>query len=249
MNRSQFVFVLFINVLVTVLITSSILLLYEWRRPQPNPEWWLGTDRAQMGAPAIPPAATPVAGATPATASANATPAADSTQAGNPAERTYTVREGDSLSAIAALFGISQSALAAANGITNHNLVTVGQTLTIPAGGTADVLVPRPPTAEDLGLEVLNAGNYAEEVVVIVNQGQGVIDLSGWSIHTSLEEEYTFVRMSPLYQGESVRLMSGAGTDTAYDRNWGRLPTTWTPGTIIALRDPSGAEILRVEIP
>ncbi len=247
MNRSQFVFVLVVNALVTVLITSSMLMVYEWRRPQLSPGGWLGTDNTLVVTPGTP-AATRVAVDAPATTSGAPTAVPDSLDTGNPTDRTYTVRAGDSLSAIAALFGISQSALAAANGISDPNLVTVGQTLIVPVGGTAGELVPSQPAAEDLGLEVLNAGIYAEEVVIIVNQSQGAIDLSGWSIHTSLDEEYTFARMVPLYPGESVRLMSGAGTDTAYDRHWGRLPTGWTPGTIIVLRDPSGAEILRIAI-
>lgn len=45
---------------------------------------------------------------------------------------TYTVRAGDTLTGIAARFGVSPSALARANGITNPNLIYVGQRLTIP---------------------------------------------------------------------------------------------------------------------
>lgn len=45
---------------------------------------------------------------------------------------TYTVRAGDTLTAIAARFGVSPSALARANGIANPNLIYVGQRLVIP---------------------------------------------------------------------------------------------------------------------
>lgn len=45
---------------------------------------------------------------------------------------TYTVRAGDTLTAIAARFGVAPSVLARANGITNPNLIYVGQRLTIP---------------------------------------------------------------------------------------------------------------------
>ena len=44
---------------------------------------------------------------------------------------TYRVRPGDSLSAIAAQYGTSTSALAAANGIANPNYVRAGQTLCV----------------------------------------------------------------------------------------------------------------------
>lgn len=50
---------------------------------------------------------------------------------------TYTVKRGDTLSAIAARYGSSVSAIARASGIANPNLIHVGQKLTIPgAGGT-----------------------------------------------------------------------------------------------------------------
>lgn len=51
---------------------------------------------------------------------------------------TYTVQRGDTLSAIAARYHSSVSAIARANGIANPNLIHVGQKLTIPgAGGTS----------------------------------------------------------------------------------------------------------------
>jgi nucleoid-associated protein YgaU len=47
-------------------------------------------------------------------------------------EQTYTVKAGDSLSSIAAQFGVSQEALQAANGIDDPNSIYVGQQLIIP---------------------------------------------------------------------------------------------------------------------
>lgn len=54
---------------------------------------------------------------------------------------SYVVAPGDNLSSISAQFGVSVSALAAANGISDPNLVDAGATLEIPsaAGGTAAV--------------------------------------------------------------------------------------------------------------
>ena len=51
--------------------------------------------------------------------------------ASKPAGRTYTVRAGDNLSAIAARYGTTYQALAAKNGIANPNLIYPGQVLKI----------------------------------------------------------------------------------------------------------------------
>lgn len=65
-----------------------------------------------------------------------------------PVEVRHQVRKGESLSLIARRNGVTVSALAAANGITNVNRIVVGQWLVIPAaGGPAAALVntPTPP--------------------------------------------------------------------------------------------------------
>ena len=49
------------------------------------------------------------------------------------AGRTYVVREGDSLSAIAARFGVTEEEIQRANGIVDPNSIYAGQELVIPA--------------------------------------------------------------------------------------------------------------------
>lgn len=59
---------------------------------------------------------------------------------------TYTVQPGDTLSKIAAVYGTTVQAIAEANGISNPNLIAVGQQLIIPvpggSGGAPLVLAP-----------------------------------------------------------------------------------------------------------
>lgn len=54
-----------------------------------------------------------------------------------PAQATYTVRAGDTLSSIAAKFGTSYQALAGLNGIANPNLIYVGQVLRVNGSASA----------------------------------------------------------------------------------------------------------------
>lgn len=58
---------------------------------------------------------------------------------------SYTVRPGDTLSAIGARFGVSYQSIASANGINNPNLIYAGQRLVIPGRGTPSP-TPAPPS-------------------------------------------------------------------------------------------------------
>lgn len=49
---------------------------------------------------------------------------------------TYTVKKGDTLSAIALKYGTTVEALVSTNGIKNKNLIHIGQVLQIPAKNT-----------------------------------------------------------------------------------------------------------------
>ena len=51
-------------------------------------------------------------------------------------EKVHTVKKGDTLSAIAKKYGTTYQALAAHNGITNPNMISVGQKIRIPSVGT-----------------------------------------------------------------------------------------------------------------
>lgn len=54
----------------------------------------------------------------------------------------YTVRTGDTLSAVAGRFGLAVGALRQANGLSNGNLILAGQVLTIPGGMTRHRVAP-----------------------------------------------------------------------------------------------------------
>ncbi len=93
----------------------------------------------------------PSATSTPVPAQPTATPVpptVDPTATATTGPVNYTVQPGDSLSGIAARYGISQDVLAAANGITDPNRIYAGQVLTIPGPDwTPPTATPVPPTA------------------------------------------------------------------------------------------------------
>ena len=74
--------------------------------------------------------------------------------------QTYIVQSGDTLSGIARRFNTTVTAIAQASGITNINLIYVGQVLTIPGGGSG---TPVPPVGSSfaLGAQTLNLNNQA----------------------------------------------------------------------------------------
>lgn len=61
---------------------------------------------------------------------------------------TYTVKQGDTLSVIARRHGVSMTALAQANALTNPDALRIGQVLTIPGGTAAPAAAPVTPAAQ-----------------------------------------------------------------------------------------------------
>lgn len=63
-------------------------------------------------------------------------------QSPQPQATTYTVKSGDTLSGIAAKFNVSSSTLASINGISNPNLIKVGQVLKLTAPPVKKIFLP-----------------------------------------------------------------------------------------------------------
>ncbi len=96
----------------------------------------------------------PVIGATPTPPVILPPPAATPTPTTPPSgNTTYVVQGGDTLFAIAARLGVSAQAIIAANGLTNPNLLFVGQQLIIPAPGATAT----PAATATLGATATNA--------------------------------------------------------------------------------------------
>ncbi|MGE5603288.1 MAG: LysM peptidoglycan-binding domain-containing protein [Nitrososphaerales archaeon] len=89
-----------------------------------------------------------------------ATPTAAPTQAPAPAGRvTYKVRSGDTLSGIAARYGISWQDLATANGLTSRSTLRNGQELVIPVPGSAPAAAPNAAALSPSGAYKVKSGD------------------------------------------------------------------------------------------
>ena len=95
------------------------------------------------------PLATPEPTAVPTTVAPTATPADQAIN--QPTHQlSHTVQEGDTLGAIAQAHGVSVDDLIAANGLTDPNLLYVGQTLIVPDGSTIASTAPVSTTTQEL---------------------------------------------------------------------------------------------------
>ncbi|MDY6876069.1 MAG: LysM peptidoglycan-binding domain-containing protein [Chloroflexota bacterium] len=174
----------------------------------------------------------------------------------------HTVQAGDTLGAIAQAYGISIGDLMAANGITDPNVLHVGQTLVIPAdspptpapGPSAQVpLEPSPTTVPfptslptstpsspplvEIG-QVLGSGDLTAEVVIVRNRG-GTASLEEWTLSDTEGNTFTFPALT-IFTDAEVRVHSVAGSPTPSDLYWGRVTPVWNGGELITLRDRAG---------
>jgi LysM repeat protein len=101
-----------------------------------------------------------------------------------PTELRHVVEVGDSLSAIAARYGVSPTEIAAANGITQTNIVRVGQELIIPgqAAEPAPEAEPEatPEIGADLGAQLQRAATTLEARPQIVAGRDGQLQALWW---------------------------------------------------------------------
>jgi LysM repeat protein len=164
---------------------------------------------------------------------------------------SYTIKSGDSLSAIAANFGITTAALMQANGITNPNLVNIGQVIIIPppdaaasASPTAPAVTAVPPIAPILKITTIlrsSSGTSAGETVIIQNVGAR-INMKGWTLQDLHNIMYVFPDFV-LETSGVVRVHTDSGLDSATDLYWSRPNAVWDSNDTATLKDRSGIVI------
>jgi LysM repeat protein len=242
-NSRQYLAYLLLNVIVSAV--TIILVMAIWGR---------------VSAPAEP-TATPTLDAVALIASAVPTPTI--TLPPTPTPVTYTVESGDTLFSIAIDLDIPVDALMAANGLTDPDKLSVGQVLLVPSLEEAQALLPtstpRPtqplftstPNPDSQAPSVVirgvsGSGDLATEAVFLINSG-GVAAMAGWSLDDSKGHVYRFPEFT-LHSG-AVSVHTRAGVDTVIDLYWGLDQAVWTSGSVVTLRDSSGAVQSTFNIP
>ncbi len=183
---------------------------------------------------------------TPLMAAADVTPLNPATP--TPVTFVYTVREGDSLDAIAEQFGVSVQALQTLNQLEADAPLAVGQALLIP--GNPPTPTPVALSQGDLAIGgVLGAGLLEDERVIVTYHGQGSLSLKGWQLDDGNGHVYTFPALN-LEPGGAVQVWTKGGfTDTVVDLYWGLDAAVWQPGMTVYLRNPQGQTVAEYTIP
>ena len=247
MNRRFLVFLVLVNALVSLAIAVTVVWIAEQRRPSME----------ELVLPSTPAPAV-VLVATPTSTDAQASPDSDDSSTATPIPpptpepvgetEIYVVERGDSLSAIAARFGLSLNRLMEINDLTDPDFVFVGQRLVIPV---APARVDAPAAAlpqQGLQLRVENAGDLAAESVQVVNDTNAAVDLQGWTLSRDGGPIYTF-GSALLFPGSGINLFTAAGQNNSVSRYWGRDAPAWQSGSTVALRNSGGELIAQIAVP
>jgi LysM repeat protein len=242
-----------INILVSALTTLLVLSLWDANHTPTAP-------RAAI------PTAVPTLNATAQTqvAATVLAPAKTATPANT---QKYTVKSGDTLSAIATKFDVSVEDIKAVNDLPNPDILSEGQVLLIPGGPVTPTPTRVPiPTSTRAPLPVITGtastalgdyfvtirdikgvGTLAAEQVILTNLS-GQVNMAGWAMTDGEGNQFTFPSLSLLSNGE-VTVHTGKGTNTPTDLYWGQSEPRWASGKVAYLRDPNGKLIATYQIP
>lgn len=239
-----------ISAVVSLLVTLLVLSWWDSQRPSPA-AIAVPTPFAQTQSTPLPdsPTALPLS-------TKPSPPPASSTPVG---PFVYTIEAGDTLGSLSLEFDVPLEDLLAANDLTEDTILSVGQTITIPAGGstvvapletTAAATVAATTTGPALVTirEIESPGAIDGEAVILTNLGDAV-NLAGWTLSDGKDNRYTFPEVT-MFADSEITLHTGAGTNSPSDLYWGESAARWgSTGTIAYLRDTAGRLVATYRVP
>ena len=95
---------------------------------------------------------------------------------------------------------------------------------------------------------VFGAGDLNVEYILIRNQSNASVNLSGWSVSSSDGKTYNFPQLA-LNTNGAVRLYSKHGTNTVIELYWNSDQSLWASGSQILLLDQSGQQQASWQVP
>lgn len=172
----------------------------------------------------------------------------------------HVVQPGETLGSISELYDVPLDDIMTANGLTNPNIISVGQLLTIPINGlpqpaavaeatlTDPNVIPTPigtvalPAGTfDIEIsQVLGVGDVATEAVQIRNVGSSSVALQNWRIADQDGFFYTFGQLTLFGDGAGILVHTGSGQDSVTEVYWGLDSAVWEVGELITLLDAEG---------
>ncbi len=261
MSFRQMLPFLLLNIIVSAVVVLSI--LFWWSNRGGGAVTAEATAAATLPAGVLPTpnvAAPPSGTVPPETAGA----AADATTGDEPV--VHVVQSGDTLNRISQQYDVSVEDIMAANNLSDPNVISVGQSLTIPVGGLPTPTVP-PPTEiaarpSPIPTEAVTAGQgeiaiagitdpgvLETEAVQIVNNGAELQSLLGWTVRDEDNNAYTFGDVSIFGEGAGILLHSRAGTNSPLELFWGLEETAWRSGETLTLWDAANQVVATYVVP
>ena len=87
-------------------------------------------------------------------------------------------------------------------------------------------------------------GDTSDEYVCLTNQDSTPADMSSWVLRNVLGRSYNFPTGFSLAPGQTVRVHTGAGADSATDLHWAyRVNPAWENGDKLTLHNNEDVEV------
>lgn len=249
---------LFLNIVVSAAVVLSLLFWWDRRDNRAVAEVPTPTSLPGQGLP-TPLIAEPPSGAPPPEEAASAEEA-------QPV--VHVVQAGETLGTISQRYDVTVDDIMLVNGLTNPNLISIGQQLTIPVGGiptptpvapeeeavaALPTPIPTEPAASGEGrIEVVGVrdpGTLENEAIEIVNEGISEQSMEGWKIRDEDRNVYTFSKVVIFGEGAGVLIHTRTGSDTATDLFWGLAEPIWRSGETLTLWNAGGEAVATFVVP